>query len=571
MAIAIDDAAPAKPKRRASRASTPKPRQDVGGKPISQMLSESGVSGTKNFSGIISDEYLPALSAYQAPIVYDQMRRSDATVAALIASYCMPLRSSKWYIQPFDDSPASIRMADFLHDNLWSYGDQTFDGFAREAFNYLPFGFSVFEKVFDWMEGEWEGKLGWFKFAYRYQNTRWRWNFDPVRGPGGVIHRRFTSMTQLAPPDYHMTDIPAAKLVVFSHNKEGDNLDGISLLRPTYKHWLIKDILYKIQGIGLERAAVGVPYARYLMDVAPATIEYVKSMLTNLRIDDQAYVAFDGNEVEIGFLDGKFNAEALQLAIEHHDEQIIKSGLAQFVNLGTRSSGTTGSYALSEAQSQMFLDALNGEANYVASEFHLQATMQLLEHNFPNVDRSKMPRLAHGDIGQRALNNMAMALNAFAQYGFLSPDPRTENVLRAIMDLPERDEDYHQQVAMDALEATAQAANDTLLNTTKPNSTPDDSQQPQSAKAKGAASGGKGSQVQRAVAPRPKMRNKSVGGAAVGANSVANMSEKDRERAYVTFMSEIEAMKNTALNWHPERPSDKAARQRRPYEIRSAS
>lgn len=568
MATATDEATAAAPKRRRAPAS-PRPRRDQGKIPVSKMLAESGVSGTKNFAGIIQDEYLSALGPYQFPIVYDQMRRSDATVRALLAAYQMPIRSSKWYVQPYDDSPDSVRMADFMHDNLWSYGDQTFDSFLREALNYLTFGFSCFEKVFDWMEGEWEGKLGWFKFGYRYPNTRFRWNFENQYGAGGVVHRRFKSMTQLAPPDYRLTDIPAEKLIVFSHDKEGDNLDGISLLRAVYKHWLIKDILYKIQGIGLERASVGVPYARYLMDVAPATITYVQNMLQNLRIDDQAYVAFDGNEVEIGFLDGKFNAQALQLAIEHHDDLIIKSGLAQFVNLGTRSSGTTGSYALSEAQSQMFLDALNGEANYLASEFHMQATIQLLEYNFPNVDRSKMPRLAHGDIGQRAINNMAMALNAFAQYGFLSPDPRTENVIRAVMDLPERDEDYFMQQALDSLEATTHNNQD-ILNSKqqdKGNTPAQGQQQQQNA---GQSSGGTGSQIKRNVAPRPKMRNKSVAGAQTGASSVANMSEKEREQVYVTYMSELEAMKNTALGWRPERPSEKAARLRRPYEIRSA-
>lgn len=61
---------------------------------------------------------------------------------------------------------------------------------------------------------------------------------------------------------------------------------------------------------------------------------------------------------------------------------------------------------------------------------------------------------------------------------------------------------------------------------------------------------------------------KSVGGAQVGANSVANMSEKQLERLRNDFMSDIEGMKRAAFDWRPERPSEKAARQRRPYEIR---
>lgn len=561
-------AKPRKTPPRANRVTGPQPKSDMGPRSISQMLSETGTSGTKNFSGIITDEYLPALSMYQAPLVYDKMRRSDGTVAALISAYTMPMRSSKWYIQPEDDSPQAVEYADFLHDNLWSYGEQTFDDFAREAFTYLPFGFSWFEKVFDWMEGPWQGKLGWWKFAFRYQNTRFRWNFKPTTGANGVIHRRFDSVTQFAPPDYQMVDIPAEKCMIFSHNREGDNLDGIALLRSVYKHWMIKDTLYKLQGIGLERASIGVPFARWLQDVAPDTLTYVTQMLENLRTDDQASIQFDGNEVEIGYLANKFDAQAMQLAIEHHDGKILESGLAQFVNLGTRSSGTTGSYALSDSQSQMFLDALNGEANYFASGFHRQGTMQLMEYNFPAIERALMPRLAHGDIGNRGVNNLAMAVNAFAQYGFLSPDPRTENMIRQVIDFPERDEDYHIQQAMDALNADT-GPEEGPVNTTKKAqpTTP-----PNAAEGGGQSSGGKGSQIKRNIQKKPQgSQVKSVSGTQVGANSVSKLSEAGRDKAYTGFMAAIEDAKKTARTWVPDRPSVAMAKQRRAYEIRQTA
>jgi len=513
---------------------------------ITQMLRESGTSGTKNFSGILSDEYLPQLSFYQAPTVYNQMRRSDATIAALIAAYTMPLRAAKWYIQPHDDSPESLDYADFIHDNLWSFGTQTFDDFLREALTFLPFGFSWFEKVFSYIEdGDHKGKLGWDKFAFRYQTTRYRYNTKLVGNT-----RKLVSVTQFAPPDYHMTEIPVEKLLIFSHQKEGDNHDGIALLRSCYKHWYMKEKLYMLQVIGLERSAIGVPFAKYLQSASQDEINTITQMVENLRFDDQAAIQYDGNTVEIGYLANKFDNLGLQAAIEHHDTQIMKSGLAQFVNLGTRGAGTTGSYALSQDQSQMFLDALNGEANYFGSAFHLQATMELLQLNYKNVTPSMMPRLSHGDIGQQALVKLAQALNSFAQYGFITPDPHTENVIREIMDLPPRDEDWRdEQVAL----------NQTPFPERDDNSIPN----PAGVPGNGIGAGTKGNAgKQQGTKQKAGLRTKGLNsGKQIGSKSGGGLA------AHEKFAEALEEFKQTSNTWKPERPSIKAARTRRPYEI----
>lgn len=554
---------------------------------ITKMLRERGVSGTKNFAGIISDEYLPQLSFYNAPHVYNQMRRSDGTIAALLAAYTMPLRSAKWYIQPFDESPLSLEMADFYHDNLWGFGTQTFDDFLREALTFLPYGFSWFEKIFSYMNdpnSQFKGKIGWDHFAFRYQNTRFRYNTDVYYGPGGSVHRRLKSITQLAPPDYQLVEIPVDKIVIFSHQKEGDNYDGISLLRPVYKHWYIKEQLYKIQSIGLERSSVGVPYAKYLQHVDQDTINVITQMIENLRVDDQASIQFDGNEVEIGYLVNKFQSNEVALAIEHHDTKILQSGLAQFVNLGTRSTGTTGSYSLSQDQSQMFLDALNGEANYFASAFHLQAAQQLMAYNYMNVSRGQYPRLSHGDIGERASATLSQALNAFAQYGFITPDPHTENVIREFLDLPPRDEDYHEMIAEQALNQTPYPGGDdptkrdqTPIPTTVPPNDKDLEYAKLQSTGKGATpqigkgiKGGAGKQMGSKTTGRSR---KGLTGAPFGPKQRGGLAAheydvQNYEQVHDMFMSELESLKKSSVAWQPERPSVKAARLRRPYEIR---
>lgn len=552
-------------------------RNDGPGRPIkslSEMLSEKGISGTKNFSGVITDEYLPELSMYNSPQVYDKMRRSDGTVAALLAAYMMPLRAAKWFVQPYDETEESLKMADFVHDNLWGYGNQTFDDFFRQALTFLIYGFSWFEKIFDFIDGgEFDGMLGWHHFAFRYQNTRLYWNSDYVPTKNGAKHRKLVSVTQLAPPEYRMIDIPVEKLLVFSLNKEGDNYDGISLLRAVHPHWKIKQLLYRMQAIGLERAGMGVPYARWLTQGSQAVIDAVTSILENLRIDDQAAVQFDGSMVDIGFLENHFDAVAFKDAIEHHDSSILKAGLAQFVNLGTRTSGSTGSYSLSQDQSQMFLDALNGEANYFASEFHIQATQQLINFNYGNVPHNQMPRLAHGDIGERAATKLAQALNSFAQYGFLTPDSRTENVLREFMDLPARDEDWRAEQANAALLQTVFPSGDgnaggikgqpanVPINQNKSGNVP----QPGKAGTGNGVSGGVGKQ--QGSGNRKGFRRQPVAGAQVG--SKTQLSERDYDMLMTDYLATVESLKHDALDWQPERPSIRAARTRRPYVIRS--
>lgn len=548
-------------------------------KSVTELLKEYGTAGTKLFAGVLSDEYLPELSFYQAPTTYDRMWRSDGTVSALVNAYMMPLRAAKWYVQPYDESPQALDQADFLHDNLWNFGTQTFDDFMREALSCLVYGFSIFEKIFDWIQvGDYVGKIGWHHFAYRHPQTRYRWNTEIVKTAGGATHRNLVSLTQFAPPDYRLVDIPVEKLLIFAVNKLGDNFDGISILRFAYTHWKVKQILYKIQGIGLERASIGVPYAGWLNNAPDSVIQYVTQMLENLRADDQASIQYDKNLVDIGFLQNHFDASGVAAAIEHHDTKIMQSGLAQFVNLGTRSSGVTGSYALSEDQSEMFLDALNGEANTFAGNFHMQATQQLIRLNFgADIPGMKMPKLAHGDIGQRSAIKLAQSLNAFAQYGFVSPDPRTENVLREFLDLPERDEDYHVVQAQSALnQSPFQSGSDQTPNagpaTPTPGQLTPQAGQPPQGKGRGpgtpGAAGNKKGVSGSGNGQRTGFRNKAISGAPVSARSTSGLSASERDTLYTTFMSELESLKRTATTWTPERPSTRYLRTRRPYVIR---
>ena len=68
-------------------------------------------------------------------------------------------------------------------------------------------------------------------------------------------------------------DIPAWKFVVFTFRQEGDNYEGVSVLRSSYKHWYIKDQLYRFDAVKHERQAVWIPVKRTGEDATEEELE----------------------------------------------------------------------------------------------------------------------------------------------------------------------------------------------------------------------------------------------------------------------------------------------------------
>lgn len=405
---------------------------------------ELGISGTRLFAGLISEETVPQLQGMQAYRSYTGMK-FDATASALYKAVELPIRSARWFVNPASDDPKNLQMADFVHDNLWEFGDQSMDDVLRLALGMLPFGFAWLEILYAYIDnGPWAGKVGWHQLAYRSQATKFRWNMDWING-----RRQLVSVTQLAPPYYTQTEIPANKLMIFVHEKEGDNWDGTSLFRAAWKSYFFRDRLYRVQAIGLERAFMGVPVASLPDGYSDELRDLAKQIVTTLRVDEQAGV-IKPEELALEVLKGELQGTVMHDAIQHHNRQMLLSQLAQFLDLG---SGSAGAYSLSSDHSELFIQAINSRANYVAQVMNLEPGIQsLIQLNFANVGRLDMPTLEHGDIGQRSLDKLGRTLQALGQWGFLTPDDRTEDRLRQMLDLPEREESITDRALYDLIQ-----------------------------------------------------------------------------------------------------------------------
>lgn len=391
---------------------------------------EIGVTGTTKFDGIINEDYNSKLSGSNAIDTFDKMRKSDGTIRATIQAIQLPIRRANWYVKPANEEDEKAQeVADFVSRNLFDMMSITWDDFLRQALLSLPFGVMVFEKVFDFQQVDGKDRIVWKKFAPRLPKSIHKW--ETRTGETGI---------QQMAPDGRYIDIPIEKLLVFVNEKEGDNWWGISILRAAYKHWYFKNNYYKIDAIATERHGAGVPFAQYPDQVDDAELKALEKSLRRLRANEESFITYpEGYEVGFMKMEGK-SVKEVDKMVAHHNREIVKSSLAQFLELGATE---VGSRALSEDQTDLFLKSIEAVANNIADGVNKYAVKQLVDLNF-NVD--EYPKLDFTDIEKADVKSIAEAYGQLTQSGAIASQESDEQFFREMLSLPEKEEDRTPEV-----------------------------------------------------------------------------------------------------------------------------
>lgn len=388
---------------------------------------EFGDTGTTIYGGIISgEEYNPDLSGTRKYSIYDRMRKGDATIAASLKVLKLPLRSANWYVKPANDDKLSQEQAKFIEHNLKEAMTITWDDFLRSALLMLDYGVYIFEKVFTYVEYEGKTYIGWKKFASRHPKTVNAWQMSNKEA--GIRQQRTTTGE---------VDIPMEKLLIFTNEKEGDNWEGISILRSAYKHWFFKDTFEQIDAMAFERQGLGVPYCKIPAGANEKDKSNAKNLVQNLRANEKAYVVFPEG-YEVGFLDMKGkNQRDPENSIAYHNRQIVLNVLAQFLMLG--SGGEGGSYALSEDQSDFFYDSLQSVAKNIKDVVNKYAIRQLCDINWPGM--KQYPTLEYDNLGSIDKEAFSTMINTLVGSNIITADEGLEDYIRKELDFPELSEE----------------------------------------------------------------------------------------------------------------------------------
>jgi hypothetical protein len=382
---------------------------------------EVGLTGTPLSGGYLREpgEYNSNLQGLSAFSTYEKMRRSDAQVAATLMSMKLPIRSAEWtLVSPANPTPIEQEAADLVRQCLLH--EIKFGAVIENALLMLDFGCAAHEDVWK-IDGN---RVRIEKLAPRLPVTFQRWIIDENEDLVAIEQYGAKGDT------YVTVTVPASKLAIFTHDQEGSNFAGRSVLRPAYQHWYMKSNLYRVDAVSIERNGMGIPYAIMGPDSKAEDRVAALGYLSQLATHEKASIL-----LPYGWTFGLKGVEGTlrdpKDSIAHHNLMIAMSALAQFMMLGQTQ---TGARSLGETLGDFFYLALQATAKAIEEELSRTTVRRLVDYNFAGVKR--YPRVVAQKIQAIQFETLCTALKELGGAVLIQGDDELEAYLRKQMGLP---------------------------------------------------------------------------------------------------------------------------------------
>jgi hypothetical protein len=400
---------------------------------------ELGVTGLEQYGGMVQDDFLPELTGTQRYRTYREMSSNDPVVGAVLFCIDMLIRQVQWTVKPGGEGPAAQAAAELVEAGMAELADPWCE-FVSEIMTMLPFGFALFEQVFQVRP---DGRIGWKRFGFRAQDTIWKWEFTEA----GLV----TAAEQMAPPNYRQVRLPLEKCLLFRTATRKGNPLGVSVLRTAYRPWFFKRRMEEIEAIGIERDLAGLP----VMYVPPACLNpkspadqvalgnAAKEMVKRIRADQQRGVVLPASYDEKGnqlwklelLTSGGSRTVQTNTVIQRYDRAIAMAALADFILLGHEK---VGSFALASSKTDIFATALGAWLDGIAGTLNRSAIPTLCDLN--GIAPEDRPIMEHGDLETPDLGQLGTFLQQATAAGILTVDTNLEDYVRRVADLPERNQ-----------------------------------------------------------------------------------------------------------------------------------
>ena len=400
--------------------------------------SRVGSGGTTIYSGKIRyEEFNSELEndkgygSYARQGVYDKMRKTSAPVKRALWLLKLPMLAADPEACAVDDSDEEAEIADLVSFNLFE--QIRWHARMTEALTMFEFGFSAFEALSDVVEvprdrfpglatsktgrpkaGETVPAILFTDFEPRPAKTVCGWKARPEK-PTEVAE-----LIQWAQPtDGALAQttprIPGDWLLRFSWEQEGNNFQGVSLLRPIYKPYIQLDEVETIDGIRHERQNCGIPVITLPDNASDDDIDKAQEFLLALSSHEKAFLVLPFGWGFRWDTSGEGTGTNLGERIEQLNRTIASSVLADFMQLG--GDGGTGSFALAETQADRHLDLITFGAKTFLDVVNngsdgWSPVRRIVDWNYGR--RSRYPKVAFKNL--RSKDDWAAILPLVAQF-----------------------------------------------------------------------------------------------------------------------------------------------------------
>ncbi len=398
---------------------------------------EAGADGEEWLKGLLGGgpDINPELTGRAKHRVYDEMRKTDATVKSLLFMPTLTVRSARWLLDPADErDPVSKAIRDLVAENLGLGGhlgwlNLSWPKQLEQGLSMLPFGACVEELVWGdarvWRDADGDEHLvrPLAKLALRptVSIDRFEWADD------GTPKRVTQNLPNVKP-------MPGDKVSYMTFEREGNHWDGVSLLRPAWGAWTLKKFLIIHAGIGWDRFAMGIP--KLFHPDTPEGVEVAKEIGRSLRGHQRAYLRFPvppGGGKEDSEWDAEIMSAAASLAdpvplLRWCSEQIAEAGLQHFSRQGL---GQTGARATAETQANPFYLACEALAEDLRYERMRQVIRRIVQVNFGvEAAERRCPVLRVSKIKPRDIDTVAKAVGILDAAGFMLNDRAAQDDVR---------------------------------------------------------------------------------------------------------------------------------------------
>ena len=412
------------------------------------------VTGTKLRGDRIWEEYLGVLkyrtSRYD---IYDRMTRSDYQVARMMRTINSPILSGNYDYKPIDPKDAEqVKQALYKNKFYNEYGVDQWENTCYQILSYLKHGFAIFEPYgYRVIDQELGSVLMMKSIGFIRQSTIDGWKISK----GEIKAIKQVSSENILQDGTVNKWISGKNLYCITNQKEGDNYEGISLLRAIYGNYVRKDLYLRLDMIGVEKMAVGTPIAflpdSMLKDDGDTTDrDNIISMLENYIASESNYMilpkSLQGHKDEHpGFYiqEGKYDSKAVQAAIQREDTKIMDAVLASFLDIGIYKAGGN---SQNEGQMEMFLNSLLAVARMI------KRLRDDIAHRFYVANFGTPKVRIDTTVSNIARNDAAQAmeiLRGYAQVDMIRPDERLEKELRSDLGLPEKEMSTERKIVAD--------------------------------------------------------------------------------------------------------------------------
>ena len=392
-------------------------------------FSELGSTGLKAWGGYVQEDFL---REWRLPESYKRAREmtlNSPIVGALLNAVEQSIRGVAWSVTSDngDEDPRIELLDSAMHGMSHSWNDHVI-----EALDMLPFGFAIFEVVYERRDG----KVFWKKLAVRGQDTVQKWDIDD----NGALQ----GFTQAAAPLYVSVYIPVQKMILYRTKVKRNNPEGFSILRNAWVPYYYCKNIQQIEAIGVERDLAGMPVITLPQN---ATVDpndknsdanKAAKMVRNIRRDEQEGIVLPfGWDLKLLSTGGsrQFDTDAI---INRYESRILMASLAQFLLLGQEK---VGSLALSKDQTDFFTMSANATADIISETLMSQAIPRLMELNGFDAEGLHLEHSPAGDVDGLAVADMLA--KAGSNITWTAQD---EEWLRQVMHLPELGADEIQRL-----------------------------------------------------------------------------------------------------------------------------